>query len=95
MFFLVALVPVAFMAAMFSKLELLCHLHDSVDQTGDGQGGQEETRQQFQRAIVGLASGREMLALKKLVADIRIELGWDLSSADLRTLSWIREPLSS
>ena len=95
MFFLVALVPVAFMAAMFSKLELLCHLHDSADQTGDGQGGQEETRQQFQRAIVGLASGREMLALQNLVADIRIELGWDLSSADLRTLSWIREPVSS
>jgi hypothetical protein len=42
-----------------------------------------------------LASGREMLALQNLVADIRIELGWDLSSADLRTLSWIREPVSS
>jgi hypothetical protein len=93
MFFLVALVPLAFIAAMVSKLDLLCHLHDIAGQT-EQEDTDVATQKQFQRAMVGLASEQEMRNLNSVVTEIRIEMGWDLSPADMRTLAWIREELA-
>ena len=86
---LVLLIPVAFIGAIISKLDLLCEL-DGQMETEDSDAA---THKRFQRAALGLASEKDIKRLQRILDEVRIELGWDLSAAELRTLVWIREDL--